>query len=239
MIRLYTFGPHFGQPDPSPFCIKALVLLKMSGQEFETRNANLRKAPKGKAPYIRDGDELIGDTTFIRWYLEERYGVDFDPGLSASGKAIAWAFEKMCEEHIYFHGLYTRWAIDESFDKGPRRFFNPIPALMRPLIVRKVRRDMVRSIRLQGTGRHTATEVDALAKHGLSAISDFLGSKNFLMGDDPCGADASIFGTVNSTLSPVFDIPIRTHVESLDNLVAYNERCLRRWFPDFRPDQHL
>ena len=31
MITLYTFGPKFGLPDPSPFCMKALVLLKMAG----------------------------------------------------------------------------------------------------------------------------------------------------------------------------------------------------------------
>jgi|GEM_PF-5415914 len=31
MITLYSFGPAFGLPDPSPFVMKAEVLLKMSG----------------------------------------------------------------------------------------------------------------------------------------------------------------------------------------------------------------
>jgi hypothetical protein len=30
MITLYTFGPYFGLPDPSPFVLKAEILLKMA-----------------------------------------------------------------------------------------------------------------------------------------------------------------------------------------------------------------
>jgi glutathione S-transferase len=36
MIILYTFGPYFGLPDPSPFVMKAEVLLKMANLPFET-----------------------------------------------------------------------------------------------------------------------------------------------------------------------------------------------------------
>jgi hypothetical protein len=36
MIILYTFGPYFGLPDPSPFVMKAEVLFKMANLPFET-----------------------------------------------------------------------------------------------------------------------------------------------------------------------------------------------------------
>ncbi len=36
MITLHTFGPAFGQPDPSPFVMKAMALLKLSGQPYTT-----------------------------------------------------------------------------------------------------------------------------------------------------------------------------------------------------------
>ena len=36
MITLYTFGPAFGLPDPSPFVMKAEVLLKMAGLPYRT-----------------------------------------------------------------------------------------------------------------------------------------------------------------------------------------------------------
>src|SRR5436190_8140000 len=36
MITLYTFGPAFGLPDPSPFVTKVEVLLKMAGLAYGT-----------------------------------------------------------------------------------------------------------------------------------------------------------------------------------------------------------
>ena len=99
MITLYTFGPAFGVPDPSPYCMKALMLLKMAGLEFRTQPANLRKAPKGKAPYMDDNGTRIADSTFIRFHLESTYGIDFDAGLSDKEHATAGACEKLVEDH--------------------------------------------------------------------------------------------------------------------------------------------
>ena len=50
MLKLNVFGPYFGLPDGSPFCIKALMLLKMSGLPFEAVKMSFSKTPKGKAP---------------------------------------------------------------------------------------------------------------------------------------------------------------------------------------------
>ena len=63
MITLYTFGPAFGLPDPSPFVTKAEVLLKMAGLPYRMDTKGFRKAPKGKLPYIRDGEDIIADST--------------------------------------------------------------------------------------------------------------------------------------------------------------------------------
>ena len=50
MITLYTFGPAFGLPDPSPFVTKVEVLLKMAGLAYGTNTTGFRRAPKGKLP---------------------------------------------------------------------------------------------------------------------------------------------------------------------------------------------
>jgi hypothetical protein len=47
MITLYTFGPAFGLPDPSPFVTKVEVLLKMAGLAYRTDTTGFRQAPKG------------------------------------------------------------------------------------------------------------------------------------------------------------------------------------------------
>jgi hypothetical protein len=93
MITLYSFGPGFGLPDPSPFVTKAEVLLKMAELPYRTDTTGFKKAPKGKLPYIDDEGKIIADSTFIRWHLEKKYNIDFDRALNPEERAIAWAFD--------------------------------------------------------------------------------------------------------------------------------------------------
>ena len=119
MITLYGSGPNFGLPDASPFVTKAETLLRMSTLPFEKALMSFSKAPKGNIPYIEDDGQLLGDSTLIRWHLEKKYGIDFDQGLTAEQLAIAWAFEKMAEDNLYWANVYFRWMIDANFRKGP------------------------------------------------------------------------------------------------------------------------
>ena len=128
MLTLQIFGPAFGLPDPSPFAMKGEMLLKLAGVDYRTEAGDVRKAPKGKFPVLIDGDTTVPDSTFIRFHLEDRHGIDFDKGLSARERGIAWSVEKMLEDSLYFAVMYERWAIDENFDRGPRTYFDVIPA---------------------------------------------------------------------------------------------------------------
>ena len=123
MITLYTFGPAWGLPDPSPFVTKAIVLLKMSGLPFETDTSGFRKAPRGKLPYIRDGGEVISDSTLIRLHLEQRHNIDFERGLTPEQRGVAWAAEKMCEDHLYWFMVQARWLDAGNFERGPLPLF--------------------------------------------------------------------------------------------------------------------
>ncbi len=233
MITLYTAGPNFGLPDPSPFVMKAEVLLKMAGLPFRTARASFRKAPKGKIPYIEDDGRLLGDSTFIRWYLEEKYGADFDQGLSAADKATAWAYEKLCEDHLYWALIYDRWMDDANFDRGPRAFFKGVPAPIRSAVVSMVRRSVRKNLWGHGMGRHARAEIERLGTHDIDALAAFLADKPYLMGSAPCGADASVFAMVAGALCPRFESPVRTAAERHANLVAYCDRMMSRYFPDF------
>jgi glutathione S-transferase len=235
MIILYTFGPYFGLPDPSPFVMKAEVLLKMANLPFEIDTGGFNKAPKGKLPYISDDGEIIADSTLIRLHIERKYGFDVDAGLSSPERGIAWAFEKMCEDHLYWAGLHARWMVDENFDKGPRRFFDAVPSPLRPLVVLMTRRQVRRNLWGHGMGRHTMAEMDQLAVRDIDAIADFLAQKPYLMGEAPCGADATVLPFMAHALCPLFATAIRTCAEQKSNLVAYRDRLMARYFPDFAP----
>ena len=158
MIKLATFGPGFGLPDPSPFVVKADVLLQLSGLPYERMAGNLRKAPKGKLPYIDDDGAVIPDSTFIRLHLENKYGVDFDRGLSPQQRGAAWAVEKMLEDQFYWIIINERWLDDANFAKGPAVFFQPIPAPIRGFVVRSVRKGLRRTVHGHGLGRHAQAD---------------------------------------------------------------------------------
>jgi glutathione S-transferase len=235
MITLHIFGrmPNVPLPDPSPFCMKAEVLMKMSGVPYRVDTSGFSKAPKGKQPYIVFRDRKIPDSTFIRWHLEKEHLVEFDKGLSEQEKATAWAFEKMCEDHLYQASISERWLIDENFKVGPANFFNEAPALLRPLIAWKVRRDVRRAIYAHGIGRHSTDEIAQLAARDIAALSAQLGDKPYFMGNEPTGIDATVFGFVASALCPAFKTRSRTAAESHPNLVAYNQRMMAKYYPDF------
>lgn len=233
MITLHTFGPNFELPDPSPFVTKAEVLLKLSGLPYETTTKGFNKAPKGKLPYITDDGELIADSMQIRWHLESKYAVDFSSNLTDQQKAISWALERMCEEHLYWTIVFERWVDDKNFNKGPRKFFDAVPAVLRPLVVAKVRRGVKQSLWGHGLGRHSKTEVTRHAANDLKAISDYLGDNPWLMGANPTVGDATVFSFVAGAMAEYFDGPVGEAARSHANLIAYRDRGMNLWFPEF------
>ena len=229
MIVLYGFGPLFGLPDPSPFVLKSEVQLKMSGLPFRRERAAPPQAPKGKMPFIADGETTVGDSTFIRWHIERVHGVDLDAGLTAEQRARAWAIERMLEDHIYWAMLDMRWMDDGNWAKGPSQFFAGAPEA-----VAQGARERVKTYLFgHGLGRHTPDEITALAARSLASLSAELGDKPYLMGDAPSGTDATMFGMLAGILTPYFDSPLRDAALAHPNLVAHRDRMMARFYPDF------
>ena len=164
MITLYAFGPAFGLPDPSPFVTKAEMLLKLARLAYRVDTGGFRKAPKGKLPYIDDDGTIVADSSFIRLHLERKHGIDFDAGLTAERRAVAWAIEKMCEDHLYWAVVRDRWIDDANFAAGPAKFFEKVPAPVRPLVVAVIRRKVRSGLKAHGLGRHTPEEIAELAR---------------------------------------------------------------------------
>jgi glutathione S-transferase len=233
MITLYNFGPSFGLPDPSPFVTKAELLLKMARLEYRCDPTGFNKAPKGKLPYIKDDDgTLVADSSLIREHLERTRGIDFDDGLTNEERAIARAFQALCEEHLYWAVVSARWADDGNFDRGPRKFFDAVPWPMRPVVVRMVRKQVQRDLKGQGLGRHTRDELTALGGRSIDALAMFLGDKPYAMGDRISALDATVFPFVAGTMCDLFDTPLKDAAKAHQNLSAYCNRMMAEWYPD-------
>ena len=233
MITLYGFGAGFGLPEISPFVTKTEVQLKMAGLDYCKRKAMPPASPKGQLPYIDDEAETIADSTFIRAHIEGKYGFDFDAPLSLQARAQAWAFERMIEHHVYWALVGARWVACENFTKRPAHFFDAVPEHRREKIREDAQFRVAENYLLSGLGRHAPDEDVDLAMRSLFALSVQLGDKPFLMGDAPCGTDATAFGALAGILTPYFNSPLRERTEHFGNLTAYVDRMMLQYYPDF------
>ncbi|MGJ5205830.1 glutathione S-transferase family protein [Bradyrhizobium sp. HKCCYLR20261] len=233
MITLFGLGAGFGLPEISPFVTKTEVQLKMAGLAYRKQRAMPPASPKGQLPFVDDGGELIADSTFIRAHIERKYGFDFDHGLDVRARAQAWAFERMIEHHLYFALVGARWVDPVNFAKGPAHFFDGVPAEKREKLREDAQFRVAENYLISGLGRHAPDEDIDLAARSLRALSVQLGNRPYLMGDRPCGTDATAFAVIAGILTPFFESELRRRTEGFDNLVAYAERMMTTYFPEF------
>jgi glutathione S-transferase len=233
MLTLKVFGPYFGLPDASPFCVKALTLMKASKLAFNVEKMSFSKAPKGKAPYLNDNGTIIADSHFLMRHLETTHDVDFSGGYSAEQLAKGWATARMLEEHFYFLMVHYRWMVDANFWKGPYQFFADVPSPIRPLIARIVRGKTKKTQHLQGVGRHSEDERLALAKGDLDAVEAMLGDNLYFLGNTFSSVDASVFGFVLAASASYFESPVGDDIRSRPKLMAYLKRMTAEFFPEF------
>src|ERR1700726_3900280 len=204
MITLYGFGAGFGLPEISPFVTKTEVQLKMASLAYRKERAMPPSSPKGQLPYIADEAERIADSTFIRAHIEGKYGFDFDAPLSLQDRAQAWAFERMIEHHLYWALVGARWVEPENFAKGPAHFFDGAPQHLREKLREDAQFRVAENYLLSGLGRHAPAEAAVLAGRLLFGLAVQLGDKPYLMGEWPCGPDATAFGALAGILTPFF-----------------------------------
>lgn len=233
MITLYGSFPAFGLPQASPFVMKTEVQLKMAGLDYRLEPGAPTDGPKGKIPYVVEADLKIGDSTFIREHIERAHGVDLDRGLSAGERALAWTIERMLEDHLYWAIVHDRWMDEANFLTGPYHYFDRVPEESREAARAAGRQRVADVLYGQGLGRHSTAEVEALGKRSVSALAALVGGKPFLMGAAPSAVDATAFAMTASLMATPFTSGLKNHGQSFANLVAYRDRMMGEYYPDY------
>lgn len=230
MITLIKFDPAFGLPDPSPFCMKAEMLLKLAGLPYRVEvTHDPRRGPKGKLPAIVDGGATLGDSELIRRHLEGAHGIDFDAGLAPAERAVAHAFARMLEERTYWVGVYARWIEPAAWAVVRETFFGGLPPVVRAIVPMVAQRQVRRALHLQGLGRHGRAELYDFGIADVRAVAAHLADKPYFMGGRPTSADATVYALIAAIVVPDIASPLKDEVLRHANLVAY-ERRLRAQF---------
>lgn len=221
----------WGLPTISPFCNKLDLWLRIAGVPFTVKRADPRAAPKGKMPYVELDGEVIGDSQLIIERLKVTYAVDPDAGLSPGARAQGHAVRRMLEEGTYFTLVHARWAVADAWAVYRAVFLSWMPPGIGAVVMYFVRRQVLASLRAQGTGRHTQGEIEAMAIADYAAVAELLGDKPFLLGDVPTSVDATAYAFVHGVLQFPVENAVQRFVRSNPNLVAYRDRIASRYYP--------
>ncbi|CAK8688763.1 unnamed protein product [Clavelina lepadiformis] len=233
-IRVFYFSPTLLTPSGSPFALKLLTYLRMTGLKYKTFHS-LKTSSKRKLPFISFKGKEMGDSTFIMQFLNKEFNKDLNSSLSSVEKAASVAFQRLCEENLYWCMVHDRWTLHTE------RF-------LEQLVMHKFKKRVIAAYalvhfrRLQkanlyghGIGRHSNKEIFEIGERDLAALSDFLADKKFFMGSEPTEVDCTVFGTVEQFIECLPGSKYEKLIkEKFSNLIAYTERMKEKFWPDWR-----
>ena len=235
MIKVYQYASAWNLPDTSPFVTKLVNYLVMTGMDYELIPQDLARlaedAPHGKLPYIVDDDGTkVGDSSAIIRYLKGKYGDPLDKDLTAEQQAVALAWTRLLEEHLFWSGIMQiRWREDRGWETYlPVLAGGEVTAESRAPLD-QFREGIKKQVEGQGMGRRPDEEVHELARIDLQAVSDYLGSKPYFMGEEPHAVDASVYATLMHILYVPFECDAKEFGLSKQNLVDYCTRMRDRY----------
>ncbi len=229
MIVLHQFPRVFGVLNPSPFCMKVGVYLRMAGLPHELRDADPRKAPRGKLPWIEDGGKVIADSGSILEYLRATYGDPLDGGLDAEARARGHAIRRLFEESLYWAMLYGRFIDPAGWAVTGPAFFGSFPWPLNAVVPKLARKHMAKELWFQGTGRHPPDQIYASGMADLAALAGLLGDRPYCLGDAATSVDATGYAFLANILVPPVETPLKRAAQGMANLVAYHDRMAAAW----------
>lgn len=225
MIRLHQFKKVWGW-NVSPFALKLETWLKLSKLDYQVvEGNNLRRAPKGKLPFIEDTDGTrVADSSLIIDYLKRTREIDPDHTLTERQRAEAISLQRLFEDHFYFIQAHSRWLDPAGFASMEPGALGFLPPGLRQLGSVYFKHYVRKMLYYQGLGRHSQNELYAMGRADLRAIAVTLGSRAYFFGDGPTTIDAVAYGFLANLLF----VPIETELKQIgleyDNLRLYCER---------------
>ncbi|XP_078695083.1 failed axon connections homolog isoform X2 [Branchiostoma floridae x Branchiostoma belcheri] len=227
-VYFHTLPPVKAIPCLTPFGIKLETYLRMADIPYEPMRG-FSYGPKGKIPWIEYNGEAMGDSGLILEFLNREKGVDLNQSLSAADKAVSRAFTKMVEENTYWGMAEVRWIDD--FDKVQELCEAPWAFVF---FLRGVRRKVKQTMWAHGIGRHSRDDLRGIMEKDLRAISSFLGTKPYLMGEEPTEVDAAVFGQLSEIVWTTSGSYLHRIVTvDCPNLLAYCNRIKDRYWSDW------
>lgn len=232
MLTLFSTPPAWGIPSLSPFCLKVETYLRMAKIPYEVRAADMRRAPKGKIPWIDDDGVILGDSSAILDYLKEKHGDPLDGKLSPLERSRLHLLQCTIEDHTYFALAYLRWSAKAGRPHLKEALAPVLPPIGGGLIVKLIGRSVRKAAYAQGIARHTHAEIVTSVRRDLEVFSLELGDNPYFFGEVPTSLDAIMYGFLAQIYHTPWETEANTIARDLGNLVDYEARMQERYFPN-------
>lgn len=237
VVVLHMFQRARTCPNPSPYPIKIEMFLRMNNIEYIT-DFEQPMSSKGKSPWITINGKDVADSQIAINHLKEELKINPDKDLTPEQLAIARGLRAILEDHMYYIYVYHRMVIHPL--KDVPSFFPPlldgVPKLLRPLVLKKIQSGLRQQVMGQGLGRHSKEDQQKMGMEDLESLSNYLGTKPFMMGDNPTSIDGVVFGFMCMVLFCADD-ENRVFKEAAEskyrNLVEHTNRLIQRYWSDW------
>jgi len=222
VVILHQFPRGYKAPSQSPFVLKLETWLRMAGIKYQNEHA-VALGPKGKAPWITLNGIDVADSQFCIEYLAQVFDKDLSKNFSELDQACARAFMKMNEESTVWPLALQRFV----YDRDPKQ--SGIPKIFLAIQGYRVKKRAVS----QGYGRHEQEEVYSIGRKDLKSLNTFIGNKRFLLGDQCCNEDASLFGMICQYVYHETGPLHHFIMNDCPNIVRYIETIKSTYWPDW------
>lgn len=232
-LKVFVFPGAWGLASTGPFALKLLAWLRMVGLEHDiVETTSMRRAPKGKNPWIELDGQPIGDTELIMAHLSRLHGLDPDAWLDPVQRATALAFRRMIEEHLH-QVLEYELLVSAPGQAAMRAFIaEQAPSFVAGFAASMMARRFGRQLHARGVGRHAPDEIAAMGIADLQALELLLGDGPWLLGDRACSLDAVAYGFLGPLVRAPVEQPVMGYARNSEALRRFVERAQAAWFPE-------
>lgn len=226
MITLHELPSGFGLPvSVSPYCAKVEVYCRLTGRPYDKTSGDIRKSPNRLVPYVKWPDgSVTAESDAIIARLEAQ-GDALDAGLSPEDKVRGDGAAMLAQTVLYYACLYARFADPAGWAHQKLLFKKMLPALLRPIVVPMIRKSQIKKCAEHGFASAASY---AAGIEAASTLSNEIGDKPFLLGDEPRIADCAVWANVMQTAYTLSPNPPRDAVRNDPILMGYIQRMADR-----------
>lgn len=229
VVVLHGFPRAHVLPTISPFVLKLETYLRITGIKYKY-DPDHALGPKGKSPWITLNGKDYSDSQIIIEFLCKEFKKNLSLRLSEEQKGVARAMIVMTDEHLFWGLEWWRFVKDQSNEIATLMDFSN----MGPFFVKFLKRGMQRALWAQGLSRHSDHEVQEIIRKDFEAVSLYLGSKSYLMGETPNEVDCAVFGMLAQFVWAAPGSPFYKMIhDDFKNLHRYCERVKDRFWSDW------